>query len=332
MSLLSPAGPFITAEPAVAGPADIVTVQVQPGVFSGLSFSGMGCTVGSYAPSDFALASPQSTVRSLVCDAAGGAVFQAVASSLATGQQNLVVRYGANPSQTGTQPFEVSLFGALAVQLDDLLCAFRHIPRFEEPGRISEDGKKATWGWGRWHLEPVPVLVKNSRTWLDPAGATTGYSTDYQNGSVFFNTPMVTGEEVHANYSMRLLDLAIYKRFFGIALNFINLKKPQSAWDASAFPAVFAGPILLYGYVQACRTIIPKLSTFAYRRLFENADQLVASLQANMASAQAEFDLMMQTVKRRGDIMPAAVATFNIGRQGVWQWDGININSLLVSR
>jgi len=332
MSLLSPVGPFITCEPAVAGPQDIVTVQIQPGVFSGLSFSGTGATIGSYAPADFECTSPQSTTRSLVVDASGNQVFQSVASSLASGEQVLAVQYGANPSLLGKQPVEVSLFGALAVQLDDLLCAFRHIQRFEEPGRVSEDGTKATWGWGRWHLEPVPVLIKNSATLLDPASTTTGYSVDYRAGSAFFNTALLTGEDVHATYSMRLLDLAIYRRFFDIALNFINLKKPQSAYTATNFPAVYAAPILLYGYVQACRTIIPKLNTFAYRRLFENSDALLASLQANMTAAQTELNEMMLTVKRRGDVMPAAVATFNIGRQGVWQWDGININNLIVSR
>lgn len=329
--LLEPIGPFICCEPNAAGIGDVITVAVQGGIFSGMDFSGTNASIQQYGPADVNFQNPI-ILRNIIVDRIGNSNFRAVAEDLGSQECVIAVRYQNNPNYIGFTELEVDTFGKLSLFLDNMICAFRHIPRFEEPGRISEDGTRAIWGWGNWHIAPAPVLLKNTNTWLNRSITGAKYSIDYKNGTVFFERPFQSGQEVRASYEFRLLDLRTYQTYFQVALDMINSKKPQTSFDRNNYPAIYNAALLLYGYIMVCRTIIPKISTFRYRRLFENPDQLISSLESNIATATADFTAMLQGIKRRGLISPAAVSTFQIGRQNPWQVDEVNFQQFVVSR
>lgn len=313
---------FVAMEPKVTTGGDVVTIAIS-GNTSGLNYSGLSASLQTYGVTDIDYAQPN-TLRNVTMDSSGQRIFKF--ASLPGGNFILAARYPNSPEVGGTE-VECSTIGRLVLALDDLLCAFRHIPRFEELGRISEDGSYAQWGWGKWHIDPAPSIIRGVN-----AVGTSEYQIDYETGRVYFNRTLVAGEEVRADYQIRLLDLSIYKQFFAMALGYINAKKPQTNYDINNFPQIAEGAMLMYGYMQAARTIIPKLSTFAYRRLFEDPDGLASQLRANSAEMSAQFDGYLATIKRRGLIAPAAVSGFNVGRQGVWQVDGINFQQFLVAR
>jgi len=212
-----------------------------------------------------------------------------------------------------------------AKMLDDLLCPFIAIERFEEPSLLSEDRQSGRWGWGSWNDIPTPVLLKDDA--LFPSG---DYTLDLSAGTAAFTTPVDAGVEVRASYNFRLLTYEHYDSYFRIGLSAINLRKPSTAYEFASMPSTWGGVLTLAAYEQACRTILLKLGTFRYRRLFENADFLATQLTANSASANAQWMAILPTLKRRGEVQPLGLATFN--RNAPYLIDGINFRDYMVGR
>lgn len=211
--------------------------------------------------------------------------------------------------------------------VDDLFLAFRGFERFEELGIISADGSAARFGWGNWLETPIPELLRGVTAMSDD-----DYTVDYEEGIVSFVNPFVAGEEVRATYTMRLYPKEIYGSFVPTALSYINLRKPQTSITLDTLPDSWIGPLILSIYNQTCRMLLPKMSMFKWRRLFESPDGIIGILQQGIAESTAQLTEQLATIKRRGMIVPAAVTTFNMGRQGVWQYDEINFQSLVVAR
>lgn len=313
---------ILNLEPNVADPGGIANIQIA-GNTSGLSYAGVGANLVRYGTTDVAYSSPQ-VVQAFALDQNGQAAFPIQSGTLGGGQYILGVL--AN-GERGVTSIDVSMVGALSLVLDDLLCAFRHIQRFEEQGRLSEDGTVAKFGWGNWHLDSEPTILKGI-TWVQ----NTSLVIDYKKGQVYFPVPLRSGEEVRGTYSFRMLDLSVYRSLFTVGIGLLNNRKPQTTYDLTSFPAAFASLLLLYAYIEACKILIPKMSTFAYRRLFENPDQLVSSLEANLQAAMATFNSELPTLKRRGMIQPAGISTFRMGQQGSFVVDEINMQQFLIGR
>ncbi len=169
----------------------------------------------------------------------------------------------------------------------------------------AEDGSFVKWGWDKWNQTPAPLILRSDRM------VTSGITIDYDLGKVAFASNIAPGEEMRANYSFRLFNLEDYVTYLNMALSFINIRKPQTQYNLDQAPVIWTGILILCAYELILRNILLKLNTFRYRRLFENPDQMIATLSANAAAANAEFMTLLPTMKRRGLTMPLGIANYN---------------------
>ena len=180
---------------------------------------------------------------------------------------------------------------------------------------ISSTGATARWGWGNWNATPPAEIYQNG-TILDPSA----YAIDSSTGIVAFTPPISPSDDLRANYQIRLFPTSVYNPFFQTALSSINALKPQTIYDMNNFPQAWLRGMVLLAYRFTCQMLIPKMATFRYRRLFEDPDRIMAELRANSQEAGAEFTEMRQSLKRRGETLPVAVADFNRGKMP-WRVD-----------
>lgn len=209
-----------------------------------------------------------------------------------------------------------------------MFAAFKCFERFEEPGMISEDFQRVRWGWGNWHQLPAPVILVNN-TWITESN----YSVDFPSGVVSFNTPLNPGDDVRASYNMRLFPLSLISQFIPYTMSEINLRKPQSNWTPDGAPDKYFATMVLGIYVKMIEVLILKLGLFRWRRLFQEPASIETQLRANLEDARADYQTLLATTKRRGDATPAAVASFNVGRNGSnWMTNEINFQQFVIAR
>jgi hypothetical protein len=217
---------------------------------------------------------------------------------------------------------------SLIAGIDSLFEAYRNFERFNEPGMISEDYNSARWGWGNWMDVPEPVIIKNDSIWMQPSG----YSLDNTTGVVTFNTPLNPGDSLMANYTMRLFPLEFYAMFIPMVMAEINIRKPQTNFSVNDAPDNYLGTVTLGIYLKIAAATLLKLGLFKFRRLFEDPNSVETQLRANLEDGRAQYDAQLATIKRRALIQPQAVASFNVGRQGLWQVDNINFQMYVITR
>lgn len=294
---------YIYVEPGLIGYENQLTITVQ-GAGSGLQFNQFSGVEAKIAATN----GPQLTV---VLDENGRAIQKIGASQYPGGSQISAYRIN-DPLVVSSVDFQQGRWGYLVKVLDDMFCAFRDIPRYEEPGMISENGKFAQFGWGGWQSDPEPTIMKNTDVWLSNEWLYgSGYLTDYEKGRVYFQSPLQGGEDIRASYSFRLIPLAQYRSFLDISLSIINGKKPQSFFGINDYPDQWLGLIVLGAYEQAAKCLLTKMQMFRFRRLFEDPDRITSELRQNATDARAEFEVMLPQIKRRGSVSPLAIGTWN---------------------
>ena len=208
-----------------------------------------------------------------------------------------------------------------------LFVAFRDIERWEEPLMISEDRSYAKMGWGNVQQIPEPTIIIDN-TWLTDSN----YTIDYNNGTVSFNTPLQSGVDARATYTMSLFNYDFPSQFFDYVIQNINIKKPQSDWSFQTAPDRYLATAILGIYVKMLEAMIIKISMFRWRRLFQNPDGLEVQMRANLEAARQEYDTLLNTTKRRGDATPCAVSSWYVGRNVLFQFDEVNFQAFVVSR
>jgi hypothetical protein len=319
----------IQVDPCIAPFQTPVTVTIQ-GDLEG-NHSGVAADLARFGLLDFEGANPE-LIKQVGTDQFGRKTFRMVSEALGSNQFELGVKYGSG-EYGRTEMLVNNGFGALVKALDDLFCAFRDIPRYEEPGMLSENRRSAKFGWGNWHADPDPVLIKDGEAWMDREDADApqnNYLIDYSRGVVHFKNPIDEGSEVRANYSFRMIDQKAYISFLKIALSLINARKPSTNFDESNFPENWFGLLVLSAYEQAAKCLIPKMATFRFRRLFEDPDRMMSELRTNAADSRAQFEIFLPQMKRRGLIFPLGVADFN--RRAPWKVDETNYQRFAIGR
>jgi hypothetical protein len=211
--------------------------------------------------------------------------------------------------------------------VDSLFEAYKGFERYDEPLMISEDNTQARGGWGNWEQFPPPTIVVNN-TWIQD----TNYSIDFPSGIVSFNTPIQAGTDLRATYNMRLYNINLISQFIPNAVSCVNIRKPQTNFSLGDMPDNWLKPVVLSVYLDMCRTLILKMQMFKWRRLFSNPESVEVQMRATIEDAKSELEIELATVKRRGMITPQAVASWNIGRAGLYQIDNINFQDLVISR
>ena len=301
---------FLYIEPQVTAANQPVTLSVQAGYTSGLSFSGMSFTLAPYGITDVQFLNPAGPTVTVLTDEHGNAQIPVVASSL--GSTNVVLHGGYSGQNTASYQITVDPIGDQAKLLDDLFCAFKCIPRYEEPGRVLEDGHTIQFGWGHWHTDPAPEIMKNTEIWIDGiASEGNEYWVDYQKGRVYLKNALNPGDDIRATYSFRMIDFRQYQSFLAIALININARPPQTFFTFDNMPTTWPGTVIMGAYDLAAKCLLTKMQTFRYRRLFENPDGLIADLRQNANDARAMFLEYLVYVKRRGLTTPLGVTQYS---------------------
>lgn len=270
-----------------------------------------------------------------VTDSNGNATFVLKADSF-SGQVLTAVAFDNAPSPVATTPFQSNSISYYANIMHNLFQAFAQVPRYEEPMLISENGQSAKAGWGKWNYDPMnpPVIMKNTEIWLENSWIDgNGYVIDYLRGMVYFQSPMLPGDDLRISYNFSLLRPEDYIPYLQMALSTLNMKCPQTFFEftnapgANSIPMQWLGTLIQGAYSEAAKALLMRMNTFAYRRLWEDPNYITDQLRANSQEAQHQFELQIAQ-KRRGYATAASIKSWN---QGVpWQTNESNFLALTV--
>ncbi len=147
-----------------------------------------------------------------------------------------------------------------------LSCA-QNLPVYFEQSRPSRDNTTFQFTFPNWNQSPGVKIYRNENI------VNADVEVDYFNGTVTFDTSLLSQETVNADYNFRWFSDEELTRFLVNSLQTINLFPPATSLTLDSLPDVFF-PVLLYGAVKdALRQLMMCISFQEPAQVFGGVEQ-----------------------------------------------------------
>lgn len=277
------------------------------------TYASTGLTLSLYAKSDTTYSNTVVTTT-VTTDANGDADISMDFGSLIQQPGTYVLRVtrtSGSPALTALNSPDITVgaLGTLVGHLESVLCGFVDIERFEEPAMGNVGYNTFRFGYANWTSDS-PLLGEK-----DEADIVLGtdYKVNYTEGWFYFTTALQAGHDVRASYKFNVFDVDDYASFFARALADLNGFKPETAFTLDTAPQQWLDMLVLGAYMRALDCIALKLSTFKWRRVFDDPASMLSTVLSQRANAYAEWWAFLPKLKRRGYVQPVGISSLKGG-------------------
>ena len=143
----------------------------------------------------------------------------------------------------------------LIVGLYMMIKASMEIPVWDEQALISNNGLKACFTFKRWN-----IFYNKTTIYRNGEIMNTGYTIDYDNGEVTFDSALTENDTIHADYNFQWFSPEEVSWFLHLAVQEINVQPPGSSFQLGNAPANWAPGIIYGASINALRRLIHDLS------------------------------------------------------------------------
>lgn len=152
------------------------------------------------------------------------------------------------------------------------------VPVYFEQGSPLTDLKTYQFGFPRWNNNNRIKIYRNKIL------LNSGYKINYDTGEVYFNSPNLPQDMVHADYNFRWFEDAQLDDFILNAVNIYNHTTPFSYYSLGSLPVPVEAGIIMKANVDAIRELIAEL-------MFQEA-QLVFGGPEEAKAARADWETL----------------------------------------
>lgn len=198
---------------------------------------------------------------------------------------NIVLPGGAS-SQTAGQARAVAA-------LERYVHCVQRIPVEAELGRVRASRDEVFFNWQRWNLTN-PIIQLNDNI------IESGYTIDYDNGILRFDSPLHSTDKVDATYNFRFFSNEDMVGFLSDALNMINLEPSGSNYTLDQLPDQVIGPLLSGAAANVLKSMMFCLMFQKPSTVFggmDRAKEIFANMETLKQNHQKVFDDAKRKVK-----------------------------------
>jgi len=211
---------------------------------------------------------------------------------------NIQVFPPGTPAGVTMTPQQIALISGLETYLG---CA-QAIPVYAELARRDATRTTFQFTFPRWNLGNHAIFVNTEEV-------TSGYTIDYDNGTVRFSEPLLASDAVRSTYNFRFFSMTDLLRFINDAINNLNIGPPLFNYTPETLPSQAFGVIMQGAAALALQKMLMCWSIQQVRRVFGDKD--AQAVQSNWQSLKQNYEDQFKELRAQAKISryptPAAV-------------------------
>jgi len=190
---------------------------------------------------------------------------------------------------------------ALVAGLETYLGCMQAIPVVSELARRNVTMQEFQFTFPRWNLGNHTIFVNKEEV-------LTGFTMDFDNGRVRFDSPMIPSDIVRGTYTFRFFSTTDLLRFINDAINNLNAGPPLLSYTPETLPTQFFGVIMQGAAALAIQKLLMCWSIQQVRKIFGDDAPEVRS---NWESLKKNYEEQWKDLRAQAKISryptPAAI-------------------------